>query len=337
MLPLIFLTCPLIFAAPKDSGNCVSGKVDLDTSRIMENPDKSITAGGQYKTVPTSVDVTKYDWVQLFGTVDNEGGGLNLGMSKPEAGAVPFHSIGTTISSTRYVLYGRITAELSVVDIPGAVSTFITYSDIRDEIDWEMVGSPVKATNNLFAKTSLWPENAPEWESGKHGGPYTIVENIGNKHTYVIDWKKDSIVWEIDGKVVRTLLRSESKSVLRPTEEFFPNTPSLVQFGIWDVSNRATGTVEWGGGNIDWQQDIYKYKISSVDIQCYDDNDIVVPKWPNTPENPDKGISLKSNSTIATKVSPPATTQTPLSNEKTSGSVRNMVYGASLLTLLSLL
>ena len=69
-------------------------------------------------------------------------------------------------------------------------------------------------------------------------------------HTYTIDWKHDSLTWLVDGVVVRTLLKSQSLSSLNPSgPKWFPETPSLIQFGVWDASYAADPrTVDWAGG-----------------------------------------------------------------------------------------
>ena len=70
-------------------------------------------------------------------------------------------------------------------------------------------------------------------------------------HTYTIDWRHDSLTWLVDGNVVRRLLKSESFSSLNPSgPKWFPVTPSLIQFGVWDASFAADPrTVDWAGGN----------------------------------------------------------------------------------------
>ena len=58
----------------------------------------------------------------------------------------------------------------------------------------------------------------------------------------------------------------------------FPQTPSRIQFSLWpggDSSN-GVGTIEWAGGEIDWNaEDIKKYgyfyaHIKEIDVEVYD-------------------------------------------------------------------
>ena len=50
---------------------------------------------------------------------------------------------GTRISSTREVLYANMVARMRTSKFAGVVSTFITMSGVKDEIDWEFPGSRV--------------------------------------------------------------------------------------------------------------------------------------------------------------------------------------------------
>ena len=61
-----------------------------------------------------------------------EGGGVTLSLTKNDNAT----ATGTRISSSRYMLYGRITARIKAVPYAGAITTFITMSESKDEIDW---------------------------------------------------------------------------------------------------------------------------------------------------------------------------------------------------------
>lgn len=43
---------------------------------------------------------------------------------------------GTRMSTTRYMLYGKVSLEMNAIPVPGVVVTFITMSERGDEIDW---------------------------------------------------------------------------------------------------------------------------------------------------------------------------------------------------------
>jgi len=72
-------------------------------------------------------------------------------------------------------------------------------------------------------------------------------------HTYTIDWQPDSLSWEVDGQVLRTLYRNETYNETAG-QYHYPQTPSRVQFSLWPAgkAGNAQGTIEWAGGEIDW-------------------------------------------------------------------------------------
>jgi len=168
---------------------------------------------------------------------------------------------GTKISTTRYVYYGKMTARLRTSRGAGVVSSFITMSNVKDEIDWEWVGkNTLQGQSNFFYRGTL---------DYTHSAVHSITnDSWGNWHDYTIDWTQDSITWLIDGTPVRTQNRSNGQ---------FPSTPSRLQLGIWDAgATGASGTITWAGGVIDWANnpDVlaagYLYvQVQSVTILCY--------------------------------------------------------------------
>jgi beta-glucanase (GH16 family) len=50
-------------------------------------------------------------------------------------------TVGTLMASTHYVWYGKISATLTTSQGAGVVTAFIMMSDVRDEIDFEFVGT----------------------------------------------------------------------------------------------------------------------------------------------------------------------------------------------------
>jgi beta-glucanase (GH16 family) len=49
-------------------------------------------------------------------------------------------TVGTLMSSTHYVWYGKVSATLTTSQGAGVVTAFILMSDAKDEIDFEFVG-----------------------------------------------------------------------------------------------------------------------------------------------------------------------------------------------------
>jgi hypothetical protein len=109
-------------------------------------------------------------------------------------------------------------------------------------------------------------------ESLKVSGKNTVEE----LHEYCIDWKEDTLTWSIDGKDMRTL---ERESTWNKTSGRFdyPQTPARIMLSLWPagLSTNAKGTVDWAGGEIDWdspymQNGYYFARFQEVTVECYD-------------------------------------------------------------------
>jgi len=203
---------------------------------------------------------SKYDWVVDKGSIQNNNGDVVLILADAKG--------GTRISSTRYVYYGTITARLKTGRWGGVVTAFITMSDIKDEIDWEFPGAKTtEAQSNYF-----WQGVIPDKTLGQtHSG---LSDTFSNYHDYTIDWQPDQLTWSIDGKVVRTLKKSDTTG--SDGVAHYPSTPSRVQLSIWPAGITGTpeGTLTWAGGMIDWNDPDYKAAghfyalVNKVSVKC---------------------------------------------------------------------
>ncbi|KAK5005536.1 hypothetical protein LTR28_007592, partial [Elasticomyces elasticus] len=64
---------------------------------------------------------------------------------------MPANTVGTLLSSTQYVWYGKISARMTTSQGAGVVTAFIMMSDVKDEIDFEFVGVDlVNAQSNYY-------------------------------------------------------------------------------------------------------------------------------------------------------------------------------------------
>lgn len=112
-----------------------------------------------------------------------------------------------------------------------------------------------------------------------NGGRHKVdgEDTYNDWHTYEIDWRPDATDWIIDGKVVRTLKKSETFNETSSQYQY-PQTPSRLQMSLWPAGqpSNAKGTIEWAGGVIDWNsQDIQDYGydfavVGEVSVECYD-------------------------------------------------------------------
>jgi len=207
-------------------------------------------------------DATKYDWVAEGKAVPWNG---NLLLTMPK------DSVGTVVSSTHYVWYGKVTATLKTSRGKGVVSAFILFSGVKDEIDFEWVGVSLHnvQSNYYFQGNPIYT----------NGGNHTVegASTYDEYHTYTIDWTPDAINWYVDGNLLRTKLKKDTWNDQKKIFEY-PQTPSRIQLSLWPggLATNGKGTIEWAGGLIDWDsQDIkeagyYYVTVKELTMECYD-------------------------------------------------------------------
>lgn len=206
-------------------------------------------------------DSTKNPWTYT-GEVLSENGNAILTMRK--------NSVGTVMFSTFYVFYGKVTVTMKTSHLAGVVSDFILMSNVKDEIDYEFVGTQLET-----AQTNYYYEGILNWTNEKNGA--VDSSTYDNFHTYTIDWNPNSLTWEVDGTPVRTLNKADTLNQTTNLYEY-PQTPARLQLAIWPggASNQGEGTIEWAGGAINWNAPdltdpgYYFVEVEKVEVECYD-------------------------------------------------------------------
>ncbi|KAF2678830.1 glycoside hydrolase family 16 protein [Lentithecium fluviatile CBS 122367] len=176
---------------------------------------------------------------------------------------------GTLIASTFYVWYGKICANLRTSQGQGVVTAFIMMSDVKDEIDFEFVGTDI---NN--AQTNWYSQGITDYTQMKKLP--VDGDTVSESHEYCIDWTEDELTWSIDGTGKRTTKKSETWNSTSNRFDY-PQTPSRIMISLWPagLSSNGEGTIEWAGGLIDWQSkymqnNMYVAVVSDVSVECYD-------------------------------------------------------------------
>ncbi|KAI1339389.1 hypothetical protein F5Y15DRAFT_87079 [Xylariaceae sp. FL0016] len=234
--------------------SCVPEPVCASKTLAMDSTD-GIADVGDYLGDPT-----KADWVAQ-GTPLPYNGNVLLTM--------PPNSVGTVLASTVYMWYGNVKAKIKTSVDAGVVTAFILLSDVKDEIDFEWVGTELDV-----AQTNYYFQGIPDYT---HSDNITGVSDTNeNFHEYEIRWTPDDITWLVDGKVGRTQKKSDTWNATANQWDF-PQTPSRVQLSIWPggAASNGKGTIDWAGGPIDWDSDFIKKNkyyyatIGEVTIECY--------------------------------------------------------------------
>lgn len=60
------------------------------------------------------------------------------------------NTVGTLLASSTYMWYGNMKAVMKTSRGQGVVTAFILLSDIKDEIDWEFVGSELETAQSNY-------------------------------------------------------------------------------------------------------------------------------------------------------------------------------------------
>jgi beta-glucanase (GH16 family) len=182
---------------------------------------------------------------------------------------MPPKSVGTVLATTTYMWYGTVKAKIKTSRGAGVVTAFILFSDVKDEIDFEWVG-----TDLSNVQTNYYFQGIPSYVNS--GNSSVSSNTFDNFHEYEIKWTPEEIQWLVDGVVTRTKKKSDTWNATANQWDF-PQTPSRVQISLWPggLETNAKGTIDWAGGPIDWAGgDIKDYgyyfaTFGEIKVECY--------------------------------------------------------------------
>ena len=104
-----------------------------------------------------------------------------------------------------------------------------------------------------------------------------ISKPIDSINKYTIDHNHERINFLVNDELVRTYRRIQDSESPIQHKLFYPDRPMKVQFALWSDPDN-----EWAGGAIKWPNGIENVtaEFRNLEIECYDDQDQIVPKWP---------------------------------------------------------
>lgn len=163
-----------------------------------------------------------------------------------------------TMQSNFYFFFGTLTAIVKAAPGTGIVSCVILESDDLDEIDWEWLGGDVdQVQTNYFGKG-----NTTSYDRGTYE---TVGDSQDTWHNYTVEWTSAYTTWYIDGSAVRTLNYADAVDGTN-----YPQTPMRVKLGVWSASDSGSeGTIEWAGGETDYDDAPFTMYVESLTIQNY--------------------------------------------------------------------
>ncbi|KAG8166023.1 hypothetical protein KVR01_004575 [Diaporthe batatas] len=222
---------------------------DCDPTKKTCPPDKGLDQASY------SVDFTKGasdDWNITYGTLtydDKNGAAYTI----TKSGDAP------TVQSNFYIFFGAVSVVMKAAPGTGIVSSAILESDDLDEIDWEWLGgTAAEVETNYFGKGNTSTYDRETYVQ--------MADSQADFHNYTIVWAKESTTWMIDGEPVRTMAYADANGGAN-----YPQTPMRVKLGIWaggDPGNPA-GTIQWAGGETNYDEGPFTAYIKSVDITHY--------------------------------------------------------------------
>lgn len=195
-------------------------------------------------------DFEKYDFI-ITGDYDLKDGKLILKLNKDK---------GSKVMLTRYAKFATISAKMKSGHSKGVISSFITMSDVKDEIDFEWVGSN---TNEI--QTNFYYRGVLDHKNGNK--TITPIDTHKEFQDYTIDWQSDGIDWKVGNSTIRKMNNKEK----------LPNTPSRIELGIWNGGSGAEGTKEWAGGEVNFGEaerkdskgnGYFTIEIESLSVKC---------------------------------------------------------------------
>ncbi|GAA5988404.1 hypothetical protein JCM10908_003550 [Rhodotorula pacifica] len=216
-------------------------------------------------------DAEQYDWLVRYPgkpelglvTVDGTQGASALTLSLAEG------KNGTTITSTRSVLYGNVTARIRSVSGPGTLTSFTLLSGTADEILFEFTTNSTE-----IAQTAYFSRG--DVDGYKSGQAVDVTDRAEKYHDYTFAWSPEQIVWLVDGLPVRNVSRDDTASGWMDKTYKFPRSPARIRLSIWAAgdADQPENVIKFAGGPISWNASEYTQKgyyasyVSSVKVDC---------------------------------------------------------------------
>ncbi|KAK3337770.1 glycoside hydrolase family 16 protein [Cercophora scortea] len=251
LLPRSFLASAIALLASSDLIQHVAAQVTTDCQPLNVTNCPADPAFGMDHTFHFNSTPTSSTWETTVGTVNYDAtNGASFTINKQ--GDSP------TIRSKFYFFGGRTEIHMKAATGQGIISSVMFLSDDLDEIDWEFMG-----TKGDIAATNYFGKGQPDFKNGKE---HTVAGGVQNDyHNYTTLWTKDSLLFYIDGQLVRTLLPQDA---VRNGTSFYPQTPMRLSIGIWAGGDPrlAAGTREWAGGDTDYSKGPFTMHVKSAQI-----------------------------------------------------------------------
>ncbi|KAL6870471.1 concanavalin A-like lectin/glucanase [Trichoderma novae-zelandiae] len=268
LLPSIYLALPVL-ASLKDLARCDPLKKD---ARCPPDPAFATETSFDFTNASWDDDQFKSFWAADSSTSqDKRQLALNNTDGKGAAFTIWQDGQAPTLTSTKYLLFGKVSVQVQAAKGPGLITAIVLKSDSGDEIDWELLG----AYENQ-AQTNYFYDGQPLFNT-YNSTHHLDASSFAQPHQYAIEWTPSNLTFSIDDVVRKTWHAGDSADSADSSipASKWPQTPMQVKLGIWSVSNASDpGTVSWAGGLPDWtgraaDKDPYAAYFHSLRLEDY--------------------------------------------------------------------
>ncbi|KAL6804233.1 glycoside hydrolase family 16 protein [Trichoderma sp. SZMC 28012] len=260
---LLFLSIHLalpVLASLKDLSHCDPLKKDAHCPPDPAFASKTsfdftkATWDDQFTSFWTIDSSTSQDKRQLtFNNTDGKGAAFNIWQD----------SQAPTLTSNKYMLFGKVSVEVQAAKGPGIITAIVLKSDSGDEIDWELLG----AYENQ-AQTNYFYDGQPLFNT--YNTTYHLdSSSFSSTQKYSIEWTPTNLSFSINNIVRKSWHVGDIPAYK------WPQTPMQVKLGIWTVSNSSDpGTVIWAGGLPNWaghdaDKNPYSTYFKTIELEDY--------------------------------------------------------------------
>ncbi|QWU87017.1 hypothetical protein CA3LBN_001235 [Candidozyma haemuli] len=163
------------------------------------------------------------------------------------------------LASNHYIMYGRAEAEVKASHGKSVISSMYMQSDDLDEID---IGEFFGGETDKFQTNYFIKGNISNYDRDRYHKAHADV--TADYHKYAVEWTPESIMWFFDGRLIRRVLSAGN-------DHGFPASPMRLMFSLWiggDPENHP-GTIEWAGGEADFEGLPYVMGIRNIRLVDY--------------------------------------------------------------------
>jgi endo-1,3-1,4-beta-glycanase ExoK len=141
---------------------------------------------------------------------------------------------GAELYSFEAVKYGRWEYRMMAAKGSGTLSTFFLYKNgsEKGDVPWEEVDMEIKGKDNAdyFQSNIITGTASNRIMDEEMHGPYGLGDGF---NTFALEWTPDSVVWELNGNVIRVMKTSQVQDL---------QNPQSYRFNLW-----AAGDAGWVG------------------------------------------------------------------------------------------